>query len=124
MSNLHHVQLHRGSEESVASPSGDSGSLQPGTIAGLVVASVAVLVGFILLFILWRRHYVRERKGKSEMYPKLQVESQDDAQSGKSVVWKSHAPIVIYDPEPFLNEPTRIGKASPIPTNKNNAHHL
>ncbi|KAF9653732.1 hypothetical protein BDM02DRAFT_3182728 [Thelephora ganbajun] len=66
------------------------GSLQPAVIAGLVLASVAVLTGFIILSILWRRQYLRERREKSERYPKAQLRG--DAQKA-----------------PFLNEHTRVG---------------
>jgi hypothetical protein len=64
--------------------------LQPAVIAGLALASVAVLVGFIVLFILWRRQYVRERRENSGMYPNIQLQSQDDAQGGELTVWWSH----------------------------------
>jgi len=60
-------------------------SLQPAVIAALAIASVAVLTGFIILFVLWRRQYIRERKERSK------VQSQDDAQR-----------------VPFLNEQARI----------------
>jgi len=52
--------------------------LQPGVIAGLVLAAVAVLLGFIILFILWRREYLRRRRERSD-HPKIQLQSQDDA---------------------------------------------
>jgi len=64
--------------------------LQPVVIAGLALAAVAVLLGSVILFILWRREYLRERREKSE-HPKIQLQSQDDVQR-----------------VPFLGERTRI----------------
>lgn len=73
------------------------GELQPAVIAGLVIASVAVLLGFTVLFILWRREYLRGRRERSESQPKIQLQSQDDTPRA-----------------PFLNESTHI---EPFTTN-------
>lgn len=78
----------RGSDEGVAPPPpGEDEPLQPAVVAGLAVSSALVLVGFILLFVIWRREYVRERTGESETYPKLQLQSQDDGLRGKLAVF-------------------------------------
>lgn len=53
--------------------------LQPAVIAGLALAAVAVLLGFIILFVFWRREYLRKRKEKL-VHSKVQLQSQDDAQ--------------------------------------------
>lgn len=68
-------------------PNPRDGSLQPAVIAGLTLASVAVLVGFIVLFTLWRRQFVRGRRVKSGMYLKVRLQSQDDARRGELAVW-------------------------------------
>jgi len=85
-----------GTEECVASPtnSPDTGrnSLQPAVIAGLVLSSVVVLAGFILLFILWRRQYVRERGEKSGMRPKPQPKPRDDTQRDPFTSVSSQSP--------------------------------
>jgi len=65
--------------------------LQPAVIAGLTLASIAVVLGFISLFVLWRREYARGRRGKAETHPRIQLQSQDEAQK-----------------VPFLNERVRI----------------
>lgn len=62
--------------------------LQPAVIAGLALAAVAVLLGFVVLFILWRREYLRERKEKSD-HPTIRLRSQGDVQTGKRIIWRS-----------------------------------
>jgi hypothetical protein len=59
------------------------------------LAAVAVLLGFITLFILWRREYLRGRRERSD-HPKIQLKSQDDAQQGKLVVWRTRSQIEIH----------------------------
>lgn len=75
------------SDKNTAPPAPSQGSgdesLQPAVIAALVIASVAVLMGFVLLFVLWRRQYLRERRDGSETHPRVQLQSQDDTQGGK-----------------------------------------
>lgn len=74
--------------------------LQPAVIAGLTVASVAVLLGFIILFILWRREYRRKPRKEPEADPGTRLLSQDDAQRD------SRPPV------PFPNDGAHIGKAT------------
>jgi len=74
------------------SPDTGRNSLQPAVIAGLVLSSVVVLAGFILLFILWRRQYVRERGEKSGMRPKPQPKPRDDTQRDPFTSVSSQSP--------------------------------
>lgn len=60
-------------------------ALQPAVIAGLSLDAVAVLLGFVVLTILWRREFLREQREKSD-HPKIQLQSQDDVQRGKLAV--------------------------------------
>ena len=102
-----HTSSSTSSDEHIASLSrrAQGESLQPAVIAALVIASVAVLTGFIILFVLWRRQYIRERKEKPE------VQLQGDTQRGKLAVRKPRVLIVIRDSAPFLDEQARIGRA-------------
>lgn len=86
--------------------------LQPAVIAGLALAAVAVLLGFVILFILWRREYLRERKEKLD-HPKVQLRSQDDVQTVPFLDERAHiepfttAPVLSQPPQtPRITTPT------------------
>ena len=80
-------RVARRSDESAAvPPSGVDKRLQPAVIGGLAVASAVVFAGFILLFVVWRRHHIRERMRKTEIHPESQLQSQDNAQRGKLAI--------------------------------------
>jgi hypothetical protein len=64
--------------------------LQPAVIAGLTLAAAAVLLGFIILFILWRREYLRKRRERSGRL-EAQSQSQVDPQGGMLVVRLPHS---------------------------------
>jgi len=72
--------------------------LRPAVIAALVIASVAVLGGFVLLFILWRRQYLREKRDISEVHAKMELQSLDDGQRVPFLNEEAHI-------EPFISEP-------------------
>lgn len=98
--------------------------LQPAVIAGLVLAAVAVLLGFVMLFFLWRREYSRKRKealDSSEVPSQLQ----DDPQTGKLEVRQQYS---LTDTRgrfivPFLDERTRIGKNTSSSTSGKNTYN-
>jgi hypothetical protein len=61
--------------------------LRPAVIAGLTLAAVAVLLGFIILLILWCREYLREQRETSDHF-KIQFRPQDHGQRGKLAAWR------------------------------------